>query len=350
MAEGAFIRNILVSRLRFMGDVILTTPVLANLKSRFPACRIVYLTQKPYGELLSGHPWVDEILSLPDSLSSQYRLLRTLRRGGFDLAIDLFGNPRSAAWTYLSGAPMRIGGDYRGRRLLYTHRIRSDGKTSAVDFHLNYLAPLSIGECSKETFLSVTQEERDQAVSRLTGAGLDPRKRMAGLHPGATWPAKQWLPERFAGLAARLFREMDTQVLLTAGPGEESLAGSIRDSCPEPVTLFERLSIRELMALIQCMDVYVSNDCWPMHIGPAVQTPTIGIFGPGEPEIWFPYSSENGHRFIHREIDCSRCHRDFCSDKRCMEAIRVEDVFVETAKVLKAGRSERGIRRIPHAP
>jgi len=349
MADNGSIRNILVSRLRFMGDVILTTPVLANLRARFPSGRIVYLTQRPFDELLFRHPWVDETLSFSSSPASQYRLLRSLKNHRFDLAIDLFGNPRSAGLTYLSGAPLRIGGDYRGRKLLYTHRIRNDGKTrTAVDFHLNFLAPLSIEASAKETFLSVTQEEMDQAVSRISEAGLDPKKRTAGIHPGASWPAKQWLPERFAELASRLVRELDAQVLLTAGPGEETLARSIRNACPAPVHIIERPSIRELMALIRCLDVYVSNDCGPMHIGPAVQTPTVGIFGPGQPEIWFPYNREKGHRFIHREMDCSRCHKDFCEDRRCMEAIRVEDVFRETAEILRTDRPGRENRRMPH--
>ncbi|MBN1894250.1 glycosyltransferase family 9 protein [bacterium] len=349
MADSGLIRNILVSRLRFMGDVILTTPLLAALRTYFPSDRIVYLTQKPFDELLSGHPCVDETLSFSNSPASQYRMLLGLKNRRFDLAIDLFGNPRSAAWTFLSGAPMRIGGDYRGRKLFYTHRIRHDGKTrTAVDFHLDFLAPLSIPASSKETFLSVTRKERDQAVSRLSEDGLDPEKRMIGLHPGASWPAKQWLPERFAELASRLVRELDAEVLLTAGPGEEELARFVQQSCPEPVRLFYGLSIRELMALISCLDVFVSNDCGPMHIGPAVQTPTVGIFGPGEPEIWFPYDREKGHRFVHREMDCSRCHKDFCVERRCMEAVRAEDVFREIAEILKTDRSGREVLRTPH--
>jgi ADP-heptose:LPS heptosyltransferase len=76
--------------------------------------------------------------------------------------------------------------------------------------------------------------------------------------------------------------------------------------------------------LIALSDLLVSNDAGPMHIGPAVGTPTVGIFGPGEPEIWFPYGPP--HQAAYREIHCSHCRRDVCPQVECMDLLAVDDV------------------------
>ncbi|MBC7186555.1 MAG: glycosyltransferase family 9 protein, partial [Calditrichaeota bacterium] len=110
-------RRILVSRLRFLGDVVLTTPLLRALRRAFPEARIAYLAESPYIEVLAHHPHVDGLLPLDrQTRAAQLSTLRQLRRAHFDLTIDLFGNARSALLLWLSGARQRIGFDYRGRR------------------------------------------------------------------------------------------------------------------------------------------------------------------------------------------------------------------------------------------
>jgi len=97
-----------------MGDVILTVPVLSALKKSLPKARITYLAEAPYSALLEHHPLVDNVLSI-DKKNGQLPVIKKLIRSHFDAAIDLFGNPRSALLIWLSGATMRIGGDFRGK-------------------------------------------------------------------------------------------------------------------------------------------------------------------------------------------------------------------------------------------
>ena len=323
------IRHVLVSRLRFIGDVILTTPVLRALREKFPAARITYLAETPYHTLLENHPDVDVVLSLPPGdKRGQLQAILRLFKDRFDVAIDLFGNPRSTLLTFLSGGRYRIGGDYRGRRIFYTHRITDDGKPkSAVAFHLGYLRPLGISANPSDPYLVVTEEEKAWAKSYLDRKGYDGSKTIVGIHPGATWPAKRWLPERFAALANRLVSELGVWVFFTVGPDEEGLVQSVMKDFPFKSNTPEVFTLRQLAALLSQFDLLVANDCGPMHIAPAVGTKTVGIFGPGEPEVWFPYDSQKGHRYVHREMDCSRCRQDFCNKMDCMKAIRVEEVF-----------------------
>ena len=196
-------QNILVTRLRFMGDIILTTPVLQNLRRAFPDAHIGYLAEAPFQQMLQPHPWVDSVFALDRQKGSlQFKLIRELRRRKWDVAIDLFGNPRSALLTFLSGAAMRIGGDFRGRRHYYTHRVGDDDRPkSAIQFHLNYLQPLGMETLAVDPHIHVTGAENQQAREHLAGLGYDLHKPIVGLHCGATWPAKKWFPDRFAQLA-----------------------------------------------------------------------------------------------------------------------------------------------------
>lgn len=333
------IEGILVSRLRFMGDIILTTPLLAALRGRFPEAEIGYLAEEPYIRLLEGHPHVDRLYALRRGDDrGQLRLLRELRRRRWDVAIDLFGNPRSALVLYMSGARWRIGGDFRGRGLLYTHRMPDPGRRmSAVAFHLRYLEPLGIpAGRPAPTRIALAASEQESARAWLRARGYDLERPIIGVHPGATWPAKRWFPERFSELAGRLIGELNQQVLFTMGPGEETLLERVIRPLREKVAMPEVLPLRQLAALLAQLQVFVSNDCGPLHLAPAVGTRVVGIFGPGEPDIWFPYDPQAGHRLVWKALDCSQCHRDLCEEMTCMRAISVDDVLEQVSSAANA--------------
>ena len=253
----------------------------------------------------------------------------------YDAAIDLFGNPRSAQLILASGAKIRIGGDFRGRRIFYTHKIKDDGrKKSAIDFHLQYLKPLNIIIPPARTLLHVTKSEEEWAQNYLERKGYDLSQPVIGIHPGASWPAKRWFANRFSVLANKLAKQENVQIYFTMGPGEEELVDDVIRACNFSIVRPAILNFRQLAAVIKLFKVYVSNDCGPMHIAPAVGTKVVGIFGPGEPEIWFPYSAEDGHQLVYHQIDCSRCHRDLCENLFCMQAITVDHAYQAVLKSL----------------
>jgi len=329
--------RILVTRLRFMGDIILTTPVLQALRDHFPHAHITYMAQAPYHTLLFNHPAVDHILFYGNSLKSQIQTVRYLIRNKFDIAIDLFGNPRSAWLTLLSGAKIRIGGDFRGRRMAYSHPVRQDGRnTTAIQFHMAYLQPLGISQEPKWPGIYLDKKETEWAEQYLRKKGYDPARPIVGIHPGATWPAKRWSNVRYAELVKYIASEPGVQVFITMGPEEQQIIEPILSMNPDLKLQPETMSIREMAAIISRMQVFISNDAGPMHLGPALGVRTIGLFGPGEPEIWFPYSTREEHQVIHHELICSRCHQDFCDKMHCMSAISVDEVLSAVKKALVA--------------
>lgn len=333
--------KILVSRLRFIGDIVLTTPVLEVLREKFPDASIDYLGEREGVTLLQGNPYLNEIIPYDFSaqeVKEQIRIVSILRRKKYDVAIDLFGNPRSAIAIFLSGAKIRIGGNFGWRRRLFTHPIAIKERMTAVAFHLKYLAPLGIQEKYRQPKIFLKDDEVRDAEKFLRSLGVQNSKPLVGLHIGATWPAKIWLTEYFARVAELFVNDLDAQVIVTYGSKDTSYFGKFLSDVRVKFTEIKPMELRRLAAVIAKCDVYVSNDAAPMHISAAVGTRTIGIFGPGEPDIWFPYDEKLGHFAFHKNAPC--CHRDYCELKgedymRCMKAIKPEEVFETVKRILK---------------
>lgn len=332
------IHRILITRMKFIGDVILTTPVIRALRQRFPGAYIAYLGEKEAVSLLENNPCLNEIMPYDftrPSVLEQARTIFKLRAGRFDAVVDLFSNPRTALLTLASGARVRIGKDVRGRGAVYTHRITDDMKPkTAIEFHYQYIRPLTAETAGSRTEIFLRKDERTRAGERL--AALAAGRPVVGLHPGATWPAKMWPWENFAELGMRLKKELGVLPLMTQGPGEAELAGRIAARSSGEITALPAMPLRELAAVVSHMKVYVANDSGPMHIAPALGTKTIGIFGPGEEDIWFPYVGPDYpagmHRALRKDVPCHPCHLDFCNRPgaqfmECMKTLTVDDVF-----------------------
>ncbi len=338
--------RILITRMKYIGDVLLTTPVIRAVRAALPHAMIAYLGDSEAVTLLEHNPDLDEIIGFDFSrptIVEQTRVALLLRRRRFDLVLDLFSNPRSALISYLSGAPVRVGLDRKGRGRLYTIRISDDGVVrTAIEHHLRFSAAIGIPPAAKETRIVVTTEEREKAAELLRECASRPVGHpLVGLHPGATWPAKRWIPERFGELAVRLERELGAQVIVTAGPREEEAVRLATGSLSRSPVVLPVVGLRMLAALISHCDAYVSNDAGPMHIGAAVGTPTIGLFGPGEENIWFPYAAARGHRALRKDVPCHPCHLDFCNRSgegfmECMKLLSVGDVFEAVRAALQA--------------
>ena len=323
-------RRILITRMKFIGDVVLTTPVIHSLRRAIPDAYIAYMGDAGAVSLLEQNPHLNEIIPFDFSaptLLEQPRVAVHLRRRKFDMVIDLFGNPRSALLTRLSGAPVRVGLDRPGRGRFYTVRVQdAPRRKTAVEFHEQFLQAVGITPVHHAPEIFLSAEER-----RVGGEMLDGRGRVVVLHPGATWPAKKWTPEGFAGVAVRLQKERHVEVVLTGGPKDAEVVQQVRDLAGGSLRTFIGLPLRQLAGLYTAAAVVVSNDAGSMHIAAAAGTPTIGLFGPGEEDIWFPYDPAAGHKALRKDVPCHPCHLDVCTREgagfmECMKLLSIDEV------------------------
>ncbi|MEN3038710.1 MAG: glycosyltransferase family 9 protein, partial [Candidatus Kryptonium sp.] len=189
----------------------------------------------------------------------------------------------------------------------------------------------------------LTDEEKRWAINYLKSKGVDINKKIIGIHPGATWPAKMWLKENFAELADRIVSKLNANVVITHSEKETELATEVFNmTLKKNIFLLDSLELRQLASVLSHLELYISNDCGPMHISVAVGTKTIGIFGPGEEDIWFPYPESKGHKALRFDVECHPCHLDFCNKKgedymKCMKLLTVDMVFNEVLKLIKRG-------------
>lgn len=302
-----------------------------------------YLTESPYGEVLAHHPGINGLLTLDPARKNNpfaiWKLAKEIHRQRFDAVLDLYGNLRTARMAFFSGAKTRVGFEGRGRTWAY-NLIASpssppypSGRRKVTEAYLDQVRALGIQPSGPyRTELFVSDEEKDQVRKVWGRAKIGSGGRVAVYAPGATWPAKHWPLEKFIELAGVLERQGLRPVFIF-GPKEDELAKGFEERAGKDWLFIHRPSLRGLVSFIAGADLLVANDSGPMHVGPAVGTPTLGLFGPGEPEIWFPYGAP--HRFAWHEVACSHCGLDRCPLMACMNGLTVEDVARTALEMVK---------------
>ena len=293
------IERVLVIEPWNIGDVVLATPLLIELRERFPAARITLLARGYARDLLEGSGLVDEVIvaDLPwTAPEKKYRitpavamrmrsLIRELRKRRFDVTIDSRMDIRSNLLAAASGASRRIGYDIGGGGWLLTDTLPSDRDDShKVDDWLALVRCLSVSEAIVPAErirprLVVSEAERKNAGNELAAAAGDARPTI-GYHPGGSHPGKRWPREQFRELMTQLRNSIDGRNLVFLGPDEKNI-----QDWPAGVAVM-RPSLRSLMAQISCCDVLICNDSGPMHIADALGVPVVAIFEMGNPQ-WF---------------------------------------------------------------
>jgi lipopolysaccharide heptosyltransferase II len=327
--------RILVTRLRYLGDVILTTPALAALKGRYPGSEIHYLAERPYATILEGNPDLAGIIDVARDIRGSLATLGRLRRGGFVAAIDLFYNPRSALLMYLSGIPVRAGGSRRFRRRLYTHRFTvSPGTRSATMHHLEAMRIFDAepNDSLPRIFLSIGELDAGRNLLERTLGGE--RGPTIAMHPGGTWPSKRWGVESFGKLARLARGRVGMGTVVITGPGEDGIANAVRAASGGAARVLPLQSIRSVASVLASSSAVVANDGGILHMAVALARPTVGVFGPTEPDIWFPYEGKGPFAVVTRHEECAPCHMHQCDHMGCLSRIGPEEVLARLEGVL----------------
>src|SRR2546425_10612838 len=266
--------RILVIKLRYVGDVLLATPVLSRLREGFPKAHLAMLVNPGTEDVVRDHPALDELLVLArGGLARQWRLVRDLRRRRFDVVIDLTDGDRSALLSWFSGAPVRLGYNSEGRwrGVLYTQVVAADRfSMHTVRYHLKSLEGLGLAGSPPAPILTVAPEARREADRLLREAGVDGAQPFVCLHPGARWWFKAWPAERFAALADLIQQATTAQTLFLGGDQERSLESRIAEGMKTTFrSLIGKTSLRALAAALERAALMVSNDNGPMRSGRA---------------------------------------------------------------------------------
>ena len=324
--------RILVIQFRMIGDVLLNTPVVRALRQHYPQSYIAYCTEPIPAGVLKGNPMLDEILlhPRPATLRDEWQFIRRIRQYGFDLVVDLMGNPRSALLSLMSGARHRVAFARWPRSLCYTMLVehRYELQEYTVEKRLRLLEPLGIYASDVSTIMTYTPEERDLVDHFLKKNGVRPDDLLICIDPTSYVITRQWPAQCFSELADLLSEKLGARICLLWGPGEKEYVAAIAAATRSKPVLNPPWELSHVAALLHRADLFVGCDSAPGHIAVSQQTPTVTVFGAQRSANWRP--AEPQHRVVMTGLPCQPCDQKQCGPPlniACLRTLTVETVF-----------------------
>jgi len=336
----------------FLGDAVLTLPLIQTVKTRFPGAEVhlfvragvegLFAAQR---ELASVRPFAKR--GAQKSIFAAPKLGKELALEGFDLWISPHKSLRSALVARAVGAPMRIGYDAPWFNwLAYTHLVdRRFDDLDEVERLMQLAGPLGMDTSPPKPRLDLPPEAMTRAAEIFAAFPEQAKSRpVLGIHPGSTWPTKCWPVEHFAAVAKTAL-EAGLTVALFAGPGEEPLARRIAQlaatpaTAPRLVNLAGKLPLPVTAAALPHLSAYLTNDSGPMHLAWVQDVPLVALFGPTVRQLGFFPRGPNS-RVLESDLDCRPCglhgHKA-CPKKHhaCMRDITPERTWEALRGLLK---------------
>jgi len=320
--DKAEIRRILVITLSNIGDIILTTPVIRVLSKEFISSRIDVMVGPNGVDLFNKDPRIFKLIVYDkhSSIAEKRRLHLKLRKLKYDLVVDL----RNTVF------PLLLAPKYR------TSPIQSFPKeiVHKKERHLYRLVPFGIEFLSEKPYIYITKEDEDHVCDLLkTDSITDP---VVVVNPGAKSHLKRWTVEGFAEVCDGLIGECAASIVFVGtGPDKEivlSIAGKMKNKYHNFV---DKTNIRQLASLLKRSSLLITNDSAPMHLGCAVGTKVLAIFGPTDPRKYGPTGEFDA--VINKKLFCSPCEVAACKyGHECMKLVSADEVF-DRAKMMIEG-------------
>ena len=333
--------KILIIKPSALGDVALTLPVLASLRASFPDAHITWFIRPEFAPLLDNIPGLDDVIIFhrkhlgkwwcnPKQFAALMRLFAKLRKGRFDLVLDLQGLFRTAFFAWLTGSPRRFGMKTAREfaTLFYTHKIDLDADSvHVIDYHRKILAAAGARTIINDSNLFATTQAAERVRQLLQDHNV-PLRNYVVLVTGSAHTSKCWPVEKFAALADRISERFDVDIVAAGVAAEKpAIARLVELAGARVVDLAGHTDIPTLIALLAGARLVVSNDTGPGHINCALDVPVVIIFGPTNPSRIRPYAKP--HAIAAVDPDARGSAIDSNDPRYRIDAVPVETVFTE---------------------
>ena len=343
---GKKINKIGIFQTSFIGDSVLTTPLIKKTKKLFPDTQIVVITRPQTEDIFKPLPEVAEVI-LNDKrgwnkIAGVWKTARAIKKSGIDILLVPHRSFRSALIAWLSGVPVRIGFTSSEGWFLYTKTVPFSWMIHDAERNLSLLQGIAKEQFGGEKLsMSFTPSAEENVARLLKDFNLEGKK-LVGIHAGSAWPTKCWPMEYFVELISKLQTELGVQVVLVGGGKQDTDLGEkiCQLAKGHAASLCGKTSLADLMALMKHLSLFITNDSGPMHIATAFDVPTLAIFGPTTRELgFFPYGQ--GHRVMEiKDLECRPCalhggKKCPLGHFKCMKDITPEEVFKNAKEMLK---------------
>lgn len=323
--------RILLIRPDHLGDLVMTTPVLAALREHVPDAQITMMVGPWSREIVARHPAINKLISCPfpgfqraaQKPLAPYLLLwqiaRQLRRHDYDLAINL--RPDfwwGAALMYVAGVPERIGYALQPATPFLTHAIPFTPRQHSTVYNLRLTSegiqalgysPLDEPYTPARYPLAFTPTENEQAwaTGRLAQSGIIDNTPFIVIHPGTGGAVKLWRNEAWAAIADELTTTRHLRIVLTGSPQEHSLLEEIARHMQSTPVLINDTTVGQLAALLSRAQLVLGVDNGPLHLAVTLNRPSLQIFGPTDARIFGPWGAPARHIVINSTYRCPSC-------------------------------------------
>lgn len=287
-------RKILLVRIDRIGDLVLSTPFLRNVREFFPSAEVVILGRGFTRDLLSDGKLVDRVLVFNDE--EDFEILCRIASEGYDLAVDLHYDYelKTALLTRRARARCSAGFDIGGRGAFFDIAVPAREKKHFIDETFDILRVFGFKPRQYPPEISLCAEAYGAAREILSGEGI------AGgyvvFHPGGFYPEQRWPADRFAELAD-LTATLGLTPVFIGGTEDDELLHKIASLTAARVTVVCGQGIGVSAALIGQSTLFIGNNSGPLHIACAMNVSSISTMGPTDPVRFWPVS---GHAQVLR--------------------------------------------------
>jgi ADP-heptose:LPS heptosyltransferase len=322
LPEGA---EILIIRLRSVGDVVLLTPALAAVHAWRPDLRLDVLVEPFCAPVLEGNPAVRKIFLRGGFLST----VGKLRQRHFPVVYNQHAGPTSALLTATIGSPKRVCWTRRQFSFVYNVLVTDPGdKIHTVEHRMEqfYATGLPRGPIPPARVYT-QQNARIAVASKLAEARIPPGKAYAVIHPGGKYFTKRWSVENFAALARWLKATHRIEPIFSAGSSEAEIVNELRKQCGQEFAVIDSLDLRQFIAFAAGARIFIGNDSGPTHIATAAGRPVVAIFGSSSSVHWRPW--QTAYRVVQNDFPCNPCRGDHCyafAEPRCILSVTLDQV------------------------
>jgi len=334
--------KILIRAANWVGDAIMTTPVIRAVRKNFPKSEITILAKPWVIPVYENNPYIDKILVYESNHRHKrgfgtLTLARDLRPYRFDLAILMQNAFEAGLISFMGGIKERVGYNTDGRGLLLNRKIKLNPalkKGHLIDYYIGILKGADLTDDGRNLDLFLSESDRGFADHFMDREKFDSSRPVIGINPGATGgTAKRWFPERYAQVCKNLARQFKIKILIFGGPNDfelgEYIASLSRGCC---INIAGTTSLGQAFALIKKCSLFITNDSGLMHAAAALNINQVAVIGSTDYVATAP-SNENSI-MVRVQVPCSPCLKDVCpTDHQCMKKISV-DMIMETCKSL----------------
>ena len=343
--------RLLVAQTGFLGDVVLTTPLLATLRRELSLESLTVLTTPQARPLVEDHPAVDQVLvdakhDHERGFLGMMQTARRLRQQAFSLAVAPHKSFRTALLLTLAGIPRRVGFRQSPGWFFYHQTAKRDADRHEVERILCLMRAFGREpeECEHTPHVAYSARAQANAHDLLREAQIAETEPVFVVCPGSVWYTKRWTVEGYAGLVRSLESNYG-RVVLGGGPDDVAVVQAVQERAGgRAANLAGRADLQTFMALIDQAQMVISNDSAPMHLAVARQVPVVAIFCATTPSLGYGPYSDNAVVVEKSDLFCRPCGRHGGSScprgtDECMQSITTHDVLAGVDQLLNRAAS-----------